>query len=1770
MKLSGYPIVRVKLASVVTTVAMVAALLPALALAAAPAAQAAPSNDLTVTLVNARSVAALVDGAAIPTSAAFKWLITADDTGNPADTAANCVPAKGGADPVAPGSTVVPLGFSSDYVQSKCQWPSIRNTPGAVPVVTQGDSTATGQDLRNDPLTLPVGRYLISVLADGYTIGGAHFTVPLTAPVTVRLQPNPVPLATMKIQVFQDTVPVDGTYEADAERGIAGFEAHLSDVLGEVTTDWFGNPLCTNYLHDSSGRMQFSDGSPIVDPGNPGGHCVSDATGLITVPNLGSNRYGVTLSHPKGSTWVQTTTLEGSHDHDVWLMNNATGLDTEMVVAGEPVPWVQFGYVPVKNGGSPSSVTADASAAHIKGRVRAGQPYVGGSGGIVLDTAGGRPASPIAKPWIALSDLNNGDQMVYSGRGNADGTFDLSGVPDGSYQLTAWDDNQDYIIYSYNVTVTNHQTVATGDIFLTGWVAVFRGTVFIDTNENGKRDDGEAGVPGLALTLRERDNSLMDQFQNLVTTDDQGRYQFTEAYPLTKWLVMENFQTRYTTTGITIQGDNELTERTMLGSAVDINVLPVLGLGGRIDWGVKPYDPGANGGIAGTVSYDTTRNETDPAVALSEDYQPGIPGIKVHLYGVETDPITGDVLYDADGSVKKGPELSEATTSETWAPPKGCTAYQWDGSRLTGIGALPDMNPANLGTNGQTTCVESPMMGLQAMPSDNTDGGFNAQTVNGNYGFGESNRNQYEPGDPDNPAPNHDLPLWADLATNGYPAQPLVAGMSYVVSVEIPQDAYGRPLYQATQEEDVNVFDGDSYLPQENFPVTGTPSTGGTGVAPPADPPEAPPSGTTGPVTPCAGPLHTVHVTNQNFIDNGGSPFEGQDRPMCTDKLVTVKGQQAVAPNFNLFTPVPLPTHFWGLTINDLGLTLDKNSIQYGEAQGLPNVPMGIYDWSGNLVDTTTTDPNGYYEAIEPSTSSFNCPLPAGPCPGMYRFVGNDPGQPGAPNASYNPRFRTIAAEFQAWPGLFTVTDTAPTQVASVITLPSTTTPVPVDCTPNDLTPQVYSVTNASDEGPLVRGNGGSATRRLLIRGVHLTNGSSTPSVTLTDAVGNVRALNDFAGTNPSDSLITVQVPTNVGVGQFQLDIDTRVTDPARKSQGASINGGTVHVLGTGYSPTVRHVGPGRAYGTIQAAIDAPGSTNTIVMVHPGATSAFNPSGAYLENVILHKRIKLQGFGPGGPGVPGSVIDGQGFDADGASGTAWYTLLGSLNVASPTADQTVPDGAAITVVGNESTYANPTGTGSYFNAAIDGFRITGGYQQNIPGNLNELTGAINTGFGAEGAQITQGGGIYVHAYVRNLQISNNVIIGNSGSYGGGIRVGTPYAGNAHNDRIRIRNNQIRDNGGTNLAGGVGLFDGSNGYEVDSNALCGNFSAEYGGGLSHFGLNAVAPAVTTGGNRPTTLLAAKTSSIHDNLVYFNTSYDEGGGMMIAGELPANPDNPSPGSGPVNVSGNEIVLNTANDDGGGLRLLQVGNFPIRVENTILADNMSTHEGGGIALDDAPDVTLVNSTIARNITTATAITSDGSPAAAGLSYGLISSPLYNSLPTGSATYSKPNLVNDIFWSNMAGRYDAATGVLTGIGTGGDADRNFWDIGSLDGSPSLELHNSVYSSLTGITADASNFFADPAAANPVQFKLPYQISADISTLRAFPGFRQAVMIVQNLPAGLVLNYHLTNGSPATDLGRAVVGAVTAPPTDIDGDRRYPGTANANNRLDAGADELP
>ncbi|MCB0113328.1 MAG: hypothetical protein KDD84_04550, partial [Caldilineaceae bacterium] len=1662
------------------------------------------TNPLRIVVVSARTEPLAFNGGGVVQGdpiESFRYLINVDNTGQTdqrsADPGTGCSPEDPG------------------YPES-CRWTSIAGAPSNAPIYTQGnqDDFANGAEIM-----IPDGRFLISVMADGYKLDGVHFDVPVvdaSGVVTVALQPFPLPAATLQAWVFEDISPTNSAPDAPIEHGLAGFSGHVVDYLGEISTDVYGNPLCTEYERDELGQIIFDpvDFTPNAIPGT-GGECLSDENGYLAIPNMGTNRYGLAAVPPDGTDWIQTTTLEGNHEWDAWVMEGSTGLDTEFVVAGEPFPVAIFGFV---------RQTADlpaGPAGSIRGVVSAAKVYIPTTGGVALPGSiwgglgGMKLDKPIDRPWIALSDLGNGDTAIWIGQGDENGAFQIDNVPNGNYTLTWWDEPQNYILDLVQVTVQNGEAVDLGILPLTGWWTQMEGYVFNDANRNGKMDwqdldndgcpdvgEGELGVPNYTITIRKRENSLMDRAGRAIATDQCGYYKFDNVYPMTQWLIMEAYNDLYYTTGMTFQADNQPTPTTILGAGVDVSILPIIGLGGRIDWGVHSYDPtGANGidprngGIAGTVSYDTTRNELDPRHAAVEDWQPGISDLEVNLYatvpcgttGAPCDA-TGFYELDSDGSYSKGPLLNSAVT-ETWERPTGCVARNVDGVPL-----IYPNDQQVLPQDPNAECLEGPLMGVQFQA------GFSS--VDGNYGFGE---------------------ILADpLTGDTYESPVAIPAGGYLVEVVVPEDDLGRPLYKVTREEDINVGEGDLFVPQ---------------VPPPA----------------CAGALHIVDVAdvggdgypavtmdngitvpastptfNPSFADMDGSPYEGMVKPLCDVKLVELNNGKSIAPTFNFFTDVPLPGRFWGLIVDDLTFSSNPKSLLYGEKAGVPFAPVGIYDFANRLVATVESDYNGLFDVLLPSTNRINCPTPSGVCSNLYRLVGNDPGVPGQLNPNYKPNFRTISAEFEAYAGLIVPADLAPTQVGVTVQLPGGQAQT-VSCTLEETTPQIFAVSQ-----PYVQRTGNNNARTFTIEGIGFGATQGNGSATL-DGI-------ELQVLSWSNTRLSVRVRNsgafNVPAGPHRLEI-------AADSGERTINGLTIHVLQNNiYNPTVYEVGPGRTYAAIQDAIDAAEAQNgaDLVVVYPGqpdlSNPRVNPRGAYYENLIVASPIKLQGVGPGGfqgtTYVPGSVIDGGAFGGDTALADAWRARIQDLTWSG---NDNVYEGSTIYLLASENATNQPGAARQFtagYQAAIDGFNIRGGDQQGFPNNINQIGGGAT---GQPANVVTQGGAIFANAYVRYLNITNNVIENNGGAYGT-LRIGTPNlpapGTNNHNENVVIAHNRVLANGGTNLAGGIGLFAGADNYQVAHNDICGNFSAEYGGGISVYGYS-------------------PNGQIHHNRVYFNSSYDEGGGIMIAGELPADPSALSPGSGAVDIYNNLIQANLSNDDGGGIRFLMAGNYPMNVYNNIVVNNVSTHEGGGISLNDAPNVRIFNNTIMKNLTTATAITSNGQPAPAGLSTAANSALLQATLPNGAPIFSNPALFNNIFWDNRAGTR-AGTDVI-GLGLAGDATPvNYWDLGVADGSGQLSPTNSVLQTPERAVLNATNVNSDPLVVSP------YNVAVDFAVWRNNPNFVGAILVTVDLPPNLLGDYHLSNESPAVDAGTSA----GAPTDDIDGENRPMWSS-----YDIGADEM-
>ncbi|MBX0329243.1 hypothetical protein K2Z83_16335 [Oscillochloris sp. ZM17-4] len=802
----------------------------------------------------------------------FKFLIVEDNVGN------NTQPRDTGCDKA-----------TNPNYPAGCDWTSIKTQTGYAPIVTQGRSQDFDADGIFAPgINLPDGNYMISVIPDvdptgtnpdatNYKIDGTWFTMPLQEgeQVVVKLNTYDLPTATLRAVVFNDNRSTNGQPDLPAEMGItgtpgaagepgeqpglAGFRVTVNDTLGEITTDVFGNPICSTYPNTNT------DGSPNTDEPGPqqlnGCLYSSDGTapdlgdptnspllaGQVAIPNMGPNRYTMLATPPDGETWIQTATLEGNHDWDVWVQEGSTGYDTEFAIASEPFPWVPFGFVqPTAN---PELGLDPAATGGIRGSVAAVTVYTPGVGGIPYSGSiwaglqGAKYDKPIENPWVAISDLNNGDQTVWVGTGDANGDFYVPHVPDGTYQISWWDFDQLYLLDWQQVEVKNGQITDVGQLHLTAWYSQLKGRVCSDINYDGICQDTEPGIDAFPLAVKRRTNSVIDRGSNGAVTDSFGNYAMDSVYPLTAWLVIEAYSDTYYTTGVSFWADNNPLDPAKIdgvggdditmaecvaeghciaGAGVDVNYLSIIGQNGYLNWAVQRYNAlpfprrdtnneliPQNGGIVGTVSYDTTRNELNPRELAVENWQVGIPGLTVDMYRpvscagytlqpgetcVQNPTGPGSYVADSTGALKQGVLLNQ-TVTESWVRPQDCVARGPDGTPLDPgfFQALP------LNDGAGRDCVEGPMVGIQF--------GSEYAAVDGNYGFTEGcsvAQGAYNP--------------TTEVCADGNAPKALTAG-DYLVKVNVPDDDYsGRPIYTPTREEDINVFTGDHYTPQVALP----------------------------------------------------------------------------------------------------------------------------------------------------------------------------------------------------------------------------------------------------------------------------------------------------------------------------------------------------------------------------------------------------------------------------------------------------------------------------------------------------------------------------------------------------------------------------------------------------------------------------------------------------------------------------------------------------------------------------------------------------------------------------------------------------------------------------------------------------------------------------------------------------------------------------------------------------------------------------------------
>ncbi len=1370
-------------------------------------------------------------------------------------------------------------------------------------------------------------------------------------------------------------------------------------------------------------------------------------------------------------------------------------------------------------------------------------------------------------------NLGIAGKTIYSGACDDTSSFNIGGLPTGDYSLSIYDDGLDAVIanHPFSIAPSNDanapagtlavtaltQVVASntngsapneancdannscllGEIPVFNWFHKLHTNVFIDTDEDGVWDANEVNANADAFTnnIRWRDGRIYQS----VAVDVEGAAPFDQVFPFFHWLVLETDFAKFKATGATIRVDNgggnrqlaDITDNlqadgyiaqpqhagldvdgnpialpncdlspdaeqcttdgyslTLRGPALTLGIQGFLGQKSVVDFGKTTYGANENGGISGVAIYAITRAEHDPRYAVAEIWEPGIPRVQFALYqddnvdGVADDMVDG-VAGFTEPDVDNYP-LGWFTNGGAPGPEdidrNGNGSFDYgDAVDVTWSDSWDDTPPEN--------CQGQNLMGSMVDDNRCMDSMRNWNQVrpgvfDGGYAF------------PSNPVASV---ITAGADTNDY----LKAGY-YVVQGFTP------PGYESLKEESKNVDFGDDYLAAAQLlPPT---CVGDSHVVPDL----------MTFVTDAAGnPIPGATVVNDlgETVPNPdyAAPFAGETRPLCDKKLVLLTEGKNAAADFHFFTEVPKASHVVGGILNDLANEFNPNAPTFGEKFAPPWLPVAFYDWTGKEITRVYADQYGKYNAMVPSSYTANAASPSGFTPNMltacmndggYIDHDNDPSTPAIIDPNYNPQYTQFCYTFQYMPGATTYLDTPVLQIAAFAGAG-----YQLDCEAGDATPMIAQVDGPNGlPGPYIADSTDAvdANRTLTLHSVGLRevlnpssdefttkfvtrdygfggvadNSATWGNVVLTDEAGN-QVVADVSSWD--DSTIVATLPLNTADGRYQMNVVSAAG--VESPMGVSVIVGPLEFnnnqVRTVYPSPVATDTP------IQDAIDA-ANRGDLILVAPGV---------YNEMVVMWKPVYLQGAGAFSTTINARPVPAEKTQIWKDETLAHVTngdfdlLNGQEN--GPLLFDT-EEGAGIMVASKAPGNANTFNNGRK-SSGIDGFTITGGMT---------------------------GGGIFLNGYVNGLDISNNRVTGNEGTYGGGIRVGH-YAlldnnaqyPDASNDNLRIHHNQIIRNGTQNgTGGGIALYNGATNYRITDNLICGNFAATDGAGIGHLGLS-------TGGR------------IEDNQIIFNQSFrqtpgfeTDGGGILIAGMDPAVGANSTytEGSGHVIINRNLIQGNQSGaGNGSGIAVrrangadieanpARVGGgtawWTVRISNNTIVNNVAGN-AGAISMLDSVVVNIENNTIANNVSTATAgqafapgSPSQSSPQIAGVAsfhYQTLAGLIDPAVPNANRfdkAFGNPYLQSNILWHNQSnyftlGGYNPADGTGN-IGNCQDPNGNpcnpstltpagYTDLGIVNagvGEVLNQLRNSTVSDASVYPASWQLTDVDPAFAN-------------------------------------------------------------------------------------------
>jgi len=412
--------------------------------------------------------------------------------------------------------------------------------------------------------------------------------------------------------VFEDDFPLNGEHDNSGgtgavntanEPGLGGFQIHLwdafgaaGDFTGQMSFDMF-NQFLTNALAGTIDPTTGQDACPVANHplgGNGGAATIAaglaadpTATGItgmiVTCPqyeadgmtpsplagqavvnNLMAGRWGV-IAHPgadriaRGEEWLQTNTLDGQKAHDAFTRIGEPSYFQEYGPAGYHVSigFANPAIINARHAGICAGTDPNFPAGAINCNNTINGQVVGERLSRTPDErlypSGSHDAFAWTQCYVSFGDPD-GEDFAFT-KCDADGKFTLSGLPDGDWRITTFDQWNDQLVDGLSTPVrlsagANAAAPATNiQIAATQWEANLQTKTFVDDENNGlgTRADGTAkdGIPFANVAIRLRDGELA----NWLTTDFTGTANYNETFPLFSWYTVETDVTRYKNTG---------------------------------------------------------------------------------------------------------------------------------------------------------------------------------------------------------------------------------------------------------------------------------------------------------------------------------------------------------------------------------------------------------------------------------------------------------------------------------------------------------------------------------------------------------------------------------------------------------------------------------------------------------------------------------------------------------------------------------------------------------------------------------------------------------------------------------------------------------------------------------------------------------------------------------------------------------------------------------------------------------------------------------------------------------------------------------------------------------------------------------------------------------------------------------------------------------------------------------------------------------------------